>query len=146
MSFHHNLDLTIKFMYSLILSEPQIDQKTSDWKKNEFRRWNYAEKYGHYWSICQNGMLFHQNCDVTIKFRYSLIMIYLQIDQKHQIWTKNEVRRWIYAVKYWQYWSICQKSPTSHLDIWKLFSISYPKVKLSLKLTVLKHDLLFYLF
>jgi hypothetical protein len=35
---------------------------------------------------------FHQNIDGNIKFRYSLIIIDHQIDEKHQILTKNEFK------------------------------------------------------
>ncbi len=39
---------------------------------------------------CQNLMVFHQNIDGNIKFRYSLIIINHQIDEKHHILTSIE--------------------------------------------------------
>jgi hypothetical protein len=37
--------------------------------------------------FCENVMFFHNNIDVKIKFRYSLIVIDHQIDEKHHVLT-----------------------------------------------------------
>ncbi len=47
--------------------------------------------------LCQNGMFVHHNFDLNMKCRYRLIIFNHQIDQKHHIWTKHDVQRWLHG-------------------------------------------------
>ncbi len=94
MPFCEFFDFTMKFRYSLIIIEPQIDEKhhilprihlfwqlqMKIWTKSCIP-WDSPFNL----TLYQNVMSFCQFFDFTMKFRYSLIIIKPQIDEKHHI-------------------------------------------------------------
>jgi hypothetical protein len=90
MGFLHTIDGNMKFRFSLIIIDPQIDPKNIKFAPKMRLRGELL------WvpfnpTLCQNVKVFHQNIDRNMKLRFNVIIIDPQIDQKtHQICTNNE--------------------------------------------------------